>query len=93
MVTIAAALLAIGYTVFYVAGSNLAHGPGNGVGFTEALGFGSTSTPSSSPSAPAQSRSAAPAGKPKPGTPASKVPTTKAQLQATVNRLASGGKL
>jgi len=76
MVTIAAAVLLVGYSLFYVAASNLAHGPGKGVGFTEVIGLGgptaapapSTSTPSSPAST--QSRTSTPA-KPKPGNPTS----------------------
>lgn len=68
MVTIATAVLAIGYTLFYVGGSNLAHGPGKGVGFTEALGLTGTSNGSTSPATSATSaKRATGSGAPKPG--------------------------
>lgn len=72
MVTIAAAVMAIGYTLFYVGGSNLAHGPGKGVGFTEALGLnGVAGPPSTSTPATSAKRATAPAAS-KPGTGGSK---------------------
>lgn len=67
MVAIACALLAVGYTLGYVAISNLAHGPGKGVGFAEAIGL---KAPGGAPlSAPASSgsRPTAPGNRPRPG--------------------------
>lgn len=68
ILTLAGALILLGYTMVYSGASNLTHGPGQGVGFLEALGL-TAAGKAATGKAPAPSGGSGSAGPQKPPPP------------------------